>query len=334
MPFILSMKDTYRQSVEAATGGRNTVMYDDKGNPSVMVWVPRFNLKDVITGAPDTPHPAFIVNGVVKDGIWISKYQNVIHDNRAYSLPAQSVAHSINWDNAKAACEAKGTGWHMMTNAEWAAIALWSKKNGTMPRGNNNYGGDHAATHETAIRDTKDGDGKTLKTLSGTGPATWSHDHTPAGIFDLNGNVIEWVDGLRIEQGQIYLHNDNNFETPKDDLTQWLATGVYFDSEGGQLVMNSKRVTEMTKPLGRAIETLPAASAYTIPELIKYHALAKIDEESHGGDYISSDNRGSKFVSRGGYCTIGSNAGVFYAYGDNPRSNAHSSIGFRSSFVG
>ena len=334
MPFILSVKDTYRQSVEAATGGRNTVMYDDKGNPSVMVWVPRFNLKDVITGAPDTPHPAFIVNGVVKDGIWISKYQNVIHDSRAYSLPAQSVAHSINWDNAKAACEAKGTGWHMMTNAEWAAIALWSKKNGTMPRGNNNYGGDHSATHETAIRDTKDSNDKTLKTLSGTGPATWSHDHTPAGIFDLNGNVLEWVDGLRIEEGQIYLHNDNNFKTPKDDLEQWLATGVFFDVQDGTMVMNNKRTTEMTTGLGRPIESLAGATTYTIPELMKYHALAKADDESHGGDYIYADNRGSKFVSRGGNFTNGASAGVFYAFGHYPRANVHSYLGFRSSFVG
>ncbi|MHC8516975.1 SUMF1/EgtB/PvdO family nonheme iron enzyme [Sporosarcina sp. ITBMC105] len=333
MPFLLSVKDTYRQAVEAATGGRNTVMYDDKGNPSVMVWVPRFNLADVIDGAPNTPHPAFIVDGVVKDGIWISKYQNVIHDGRAYSLPGQAVAHSINWDNSKAACELKGPGWHMMTNAEWAAIALWSKKNGTMPRGNNNYGRDHAAAHETAITDTKDGDGRTLKTLSGTGPATWSHDHTPAGIFDLNGNVIEWVDGLRIEEGQIYVHKDNNFRTPKDDLAQWIATGAFFDVEGGGMVLNNRRVTEMTAGMGRTIETMKGAAGYTVPELIKYHALAPADAESHGGDYIYADNRGSRFVYRGGFYTSGSSAGVFFADGFLPRSYVSSNIGFRSAYV-
>jgi len=148
MSFILSVKDTYRQAVEAATNGKNTVMYDDKGNPSIMVCIPRFNLSDVIDGAPDTPHPAFIVNGVVKSEIWISKFQNIVHDNRAYSIPGVDPRVSVNFEQAKEYCANKGDGWHLMTNAEWAAIALWSKKNETMPRGNNNYGSDHSASYE------------------------------------------------------------------------------------------------------------------------------------------------------------------------------------------
>ncbi len=55
MSFILSTKDAYRQAVEAATDGKNTVMYDDKGNPSIMVRIPRFNIGDVIDGEL-TPH--------------------------------------------------------------------------------------------------------------------------------------------------------------------------------------------------------------------------------------------------------------------------------------
>lgn len=142
MPFVLSVKDAYRQAVESASGGKNTVMYDDKGNPSIMVMVPRFNLSDVIDGAPNLPHPAFVVNGAVKSEIWISKYQNVVHDGRAYSIPGMDPRTSVTYDQAKSYCAAKGPGWHLMTNAEWAAIALWCKKNGTMPRGNNNYGKD------------------------------------------------------------------------------------------------------------------------------------------------------------------------------------------------
>ena len=44
MAFVVSVKDSLRQSVEMATDGKNTVMYDDKGNPSVMVCIPKFNL--------------------------------------------------------------------------------------------------------------------------------------------------------------------------------------------------------------------------------------------------------------------------------------------------
>lgn len=67
MAFIYSIKDTYRAAVEAASGGKNTVMYDDQGNPSIMVVIPKFYLNDVITGAPHTVHPAFVVNGIEKE---------------------------------------------------------------------------------------------------------------------------------------------------------------------------------------------------------------------------------------------------------------------------
>ena len=51
----------------------NKLIYDDKGIPSVMVYVPKFKMSDVIDGAGDSTHPAFIINGKEVPGIWISK---------------------------------------------------------------------------------------------------------------------------------------------------------------------------------------------------------------------------------------------------------------------
>ena len=47
----------------------NKVITDDKGLPSVMVYIPKFKMSDVITGGSDSVHPAFIVDGVEKNGI-------------------------------------------------------------------------------------------------------------------------------------------------------------------------------------------------------------------------------------------------------------------------
>lgn len=354
MSFILSIKDTYRQAVEAATDGKNTVMYDDKGNPSIMVCIPRFNLSDVIAGAPDAPHPAFIVDGVVKNEIWISKFQNIVHDNRAYSLPGMDPRAYVNFDQAKQYSENKGKGWHLMTNAEWAAIALWCKKNGFFPRGNNNYGKDHSAPHERGRVTYTYDNGIIGRVATGSGPASWSHDGTNVGIFGLNGNVWEWVDGLRIENGKIYVHQDNDFSTPTDDLTQWVDTKTFFDNSsagdatqtdhivGGTVQLAGERTNPMytgdasSSPYyGRneiTFETLAAKAGFTIPELLKYLAIAPIDS-NHGQDRLYVRNYGSRFVYRGGAWNRGSGAGVFALFAGDPRSSSNPLIGFRSAYI-
>lgn len=349
MPFLFSIKDSYRHAVEAATGGKNTVMYDDLGNPSIMVFVPRFNLADVITSAPATPHPAFIVDGVVKDGIWISKYQNVIKDGRAYSLPGVAPGHSMTIDAASAASKAKGVGWHLMTNAEWAAIALWCKKNGFMPRGNNNNGKDHSMPHENGRLETPS---SPSRILTGTGPVSFAHDNTIAGIYDLNGNVNEFVDGLRLVDGKIYVHQDNNFNTP-DSLANWLDTGVFIDNSvpgndttgsnnaGGSPILSGSRDNPMYTGAntnvdyaygGTTFEALAAKSGYTVPDLMKYLAIAPLDS-SHGGDRFEVRNYGTRIPFRGGAWTSSSSAGVFSLNLLSQRSSASTTLGFRSAFV-
>lgn len=329
MPFIFSFKDTYRQAVEAASGGRNTVMYDDKGYPSIMVCIPRFNLSDVIDDAPNTPHPAFIVDGVHKKEIWVSKFQNIVHDGRAYSLPGQNPATSLDFYKAKSACTKKGKGWHLMTNAEWAALALWSKKNETMPRGNNDYGKDKSAPYERGV-EVASSDDRTTKVATGSGPASWSHDHTPFGVYDLNGNVREWVDGLRVIDGKIYVHKDNDFET-SDDISKFVDTEAYFDNVGG-LVLNSELSTDDPKYINTDFEGLKSESGFSVPDLLKHLAIAPT-EGDHGGDRLYVNLEGERFSSRGGSWAAGSSAGVFCLHLHHKSSNTSAALGFRSSLV-
>ena len=129
--------DQMAAAVSELSGGKNVVLLDDIGMPSIYVRIPKGKNSELVSGLSDN---VFNVDSVEKTAFYYSKYQNIIVNERAYSLGHRDPANSINWDAARKACENKGAGFHLATMAEWAYIALWCRKNGTMPHGNNNYG--------------------------------------------------------------------------------------------------------------------------------------------------------------------------------------------------
>jgi hypothetical protein len=346
--------DDMKLAVEALSGGKNTVLFDDLGMPSIMVRIPKFKVSDVIEGGSQDVHPAFIVNGVEKNQIYISKYQNIVMQDRAYSLPFKDPKVSLTFDQAKQYCENKGPGWHLMSNAEWAAIALWCKKNGTMPRGNNSYGCDHSAPHEKGIEAYFDTNtSKTGRVATGSGPASWAHDGTNDGIFDLNGNVYEWVGGLRLVDGEIQIIPNNNAAGHVDQSptgTLWkaiLPDGTLVDpGTVGTLKYDAETATpsgirintEVVNSTGentsvdKTFETVVAAEGVTIPTLLQTLALAPIDSQ-HGADRLYIRNAGERLPSRGGTWYDASIAGVFCLYLYVTRAYSYFDRGFRSAFV-
>ena len=54
---------------------------------SIMVRVPMFHSLNVLDGAPDAPHPMFVVDDMTVPEVYFSKYQNIVMHDRAYSLP-------------------------------------------------------------------------------------------------------------------------------------------------------------------------------------------------------------------------------------------------------
>ena len=358
MAVEIFVKDPFRQSVEAASGGKNTVMYDDKGYPSVMVRIPRFNLEDIDASLGTGVHPAFIVHGRTVSEIWIAKYPAKNINGRACSLPGVDPTVSINFDTAKSICEAKGEGWHLYNKTEQAAIALWCMKNGFYPRGNDRRGNSTQAPYETATPANYDGEGRICRTLTGTGPQSWNHDNTAWGISDLCGNVWEWCDGFRLVNGEICIVGEdntpmNNFDTQnqKDNFTGWIKTGVYFDGEtaGDDIqaprnpknlreVINNERIYpnytggDVDNYYGGVYQTfasLQAKSGYTPPTYLKQLALQPVNSDIPGGFYCRNYGERLPFVG-GNYASA---ASVFALHLQPPRSSVGVDVGLRSAFI-
>lgn len=197
-----------------AVDHNNVVIFDDRGIPSIMC---RFVRPKDTEEVP----AVFKIGDKVADAIYISKYPNIVIDGRAYSMPMADPTVNITFDGAVQACRCKGLGWHLMTAVEYEYLLNQSREKGTMPHGNTDWGKDYYHNDEQ---------GKVSnlgRTYTGTGPVTWNHDHTPYGVSDLNGNVWEWLAGLRIKDGVIefipdnkaaspYLDNWTNKEQPED----------------------------------------------------------------------------------------------------------------------
>ena len=370
--------DDLKLAVEALSGGKNTVLFDDdmgtggESYPSIMARLPQFTSLSVLTGAPDAPHPMFVIDDVPYPELMFSKYQNIVVNGRAYSLPAQDPRVYINFDDAQKACEAKGRGWHLATNAEYAGIALWCRQNGFMPRGNNYYGGDISAKHEQgSVCYTYNDNGTVRKgrTLTGSGPATWNHDGTTAGICDLNGNVWEWAGGLRLKNGEIQIIPHNNAAKhldQSDASVQWkavlqdgsivapgTANSLKIDNSvagndtqadpkvGGVPLISTSRqfpmytggdVNDYYGHNNCTFESLAAKSGVTVPMLLKILGIAP-PGEGLDGDYFWARNYGERLPLRGGNWGHTTGAGVFALHVYVARVHSNHAVGFRAAFV-
>lgn len=343
----------------------NFMKYDDKEMPTIMVYIPKFRLCDVLSTEDTSIHPAFRVNGDEIDGFYIGKFQTHHYNGRAYSLPGEDPSASAGHDTFVAYNRAKGQKYHEVTAAEWAAVALWCHKNGTEPKGNNNYGKDTTETLYKAIPTTHESDGRTARVATGTGPVTWSHDGTLAGIWDMNGNVWEWCTGLRLVHGELQILQDNNAASPTADLSAsskaWKAidatTGDLVTPNGSGTTANTvkldyvsskwKYVTTITssEDSGRSCQfkdiTCDAGIGADAKLLLQALAMLpdaelvgdKIDA-NYGGDYFYANNaQEERCLFRGGYWSNGASAGVFGSYLGDPRSYVYAGVGGRSALI-
>ena len=338
--FDIWAPDPERRAVEAATGGRCTIIRAPNGQASYMHIIPKFRCEDVAPGGElgTGVHPAFIVGGVEKDSFMVGMYQAYQDGSHFVSQPQRDPHASIDLDAARAGMQANGSGWHLMTNWEWAAIALWCMANGYQPTGNTNWGRSHVNTWETGRR--ADGgvpgnDSGVGRNLTGSGPMSWRHDGSPAGISDLVGSVWEWVDGLKLQDGRIILAPDNDYALSE---TGWVAQDMWLSSSGGVTFEATEGDVVRDGEIGddgygnsasaewRTMGGDPATQLLTRSLIMPNGTL-----DPEGRLYVR--NYGERLPCRGGSWSNGGNAGLAALALNNPRTSAYGTFGFRPAFI-
>lgn len=329
------------------------IILDDLGVPSVMVKVPLVYLDELRIGTAHTPHPAFIINDKVVPYIYVSKYINVIKNNRAYSLPNQDPANYVNFDRAVEVCYNKGAGWHLMTAAEWGVLHNLITAQGLEPRGNTNNGRHHSKTYEHGVLSPTNQSGA-YRTLTGTGGDTWE----ALGVSDIVGNVNKWV-VARLVDGEIQIIPNNNAAIHNTDLSKtsaaWKAilqdgslvapgtagtlkfdyTGDPANATTGFHITTALEHQQANDAAGYGAKdfgTLTAKTGVTVPDLLKALALFPNTDKT-GRGYIYFRNNGERLLIRGGSYGSSGDAGEAYGHFYFERSRSLAYLGLFSAYV-
>ena len=337
------------QGAVAVFGANNKVIFDDTGMPSIMYGLPKMKYSDIITGGTDEVLPFWVVDGEEKNTIWVSKFLNIVENDRAYSLAGKLPRAYITFDQALAACRKKGNGWHLNQTGIFGAINLLSQKLGTVPHGNTNYGKDYYHSYEKGIQPQ----GEANRTLTGSGEPTWYHNHDMSGIADICGNLWEWTGGMRLMDGEIQIIPYGNSMKIDCDMsaesTLWKAImpdgtlvepgtagTLKFDqtsaSAGIRINTAVEYPTEGEAYRNIAFKSLAAKDGVNIPNLLIAMGLFPEESATYGNDQIWMRNHGERLPFRGSAFGNTSNSGASALGLSSPRSLSNGDIGFRSAF--
>lgn len=194
--------------------------------------------------------------------------------------------------------------YHLVTPFEWASVAYWCAMN-TQPKGNNSYGNDSTdsdadGTTFGQLDPTEPSTSTTDRVLTGTGPRTWSHNQQASGVWDLNGNVWEWVDLKVTANGTTIVITDG------------------FPGAGYSLSIASNYVNQLE------------ATDVTVKTMAIPSTLSTANTD-YGSDYCWVNVAANTYAAiRGGDWSYGSNAGVLSLVLGNVPSSTYTNIGFRA----
>ena len=201
--------------------------------------------------------------------------------NNAVSTASGSPWVSINWNDAKTKAAAIGSGYHLITEAEWMTIAAnvlsvgsnW--QSGTVGSGSTYRGHSDNSPANALAASTNDSDG-----YNGTGNTTGEQRRTMTltngeVIWDLAGNVWEWTDQT-ITGNQPGLPTDTGFS-----WREWNNSSLFMNGLG-----------QLSRPESISAAAKNWSSGNNIGQLNSYVGDTSGRAFRRGGNWYNSGNAG------------------------------------------
>ena len=240
-----------------------------------------------------------------RDYVYIGKYKC----NSSYkSVTGASPIVNITRATARTGITGLGSGYYMQDFAMWWTLRMlylvemadWNSQTKI------GYGcGNGSSVQNTGASNTMSyhtGTMKSSRTTYGVGVKY-------RGIEDLWGNVLEWIDGIRFSDADVYV-----FKTPSQ----------YSDSSGG-----TKVGTRPTSSNYISAWSIPSVSGY---EWALYPSAVSGSGTTYVADFCSYDSSGVVLCAGGSYHQ-NQNFGLFYLNGDSTATGSYGNVGVRLQYL-
>ena len=293
------------------SGENNIVVYTKQNVYSKKIYLSDYKYKN------PCPDGYILVPGNIDLGtsnFCVMKYEAKNVSGIATSQAAETPWLIINQIDARAACAALGSGYHLITDAEWLTIARLASENpsnwnsskvgvGTISRGWTNTGNTGVApsTGISCLYNTG------ANTCNSTGSFIYKRTLNISGsmIWDFSGNVWEWDNDTISAFSRYYGGGNGWMSYNSDDGTGKIATSPKFPSL--KLPPNGWNANQ---GMGRYFDGGSSSGTWT------------------GSAYTGIE---AGFL-RGGDWNFGANAGLFALYLDDVPLSLLAGIGFRCSY--
>lgn len=291
------IKDSLRQSVEAASGGKQTVLYSPKGQATFMSIFEKVDLStfsDELTGT----HPAFIINGKEVSQLFIGTYQGTVINGELVSQPWSAPTNGLLISAYRNAIAAMGAGHHLMTMPEWGLVAAYDNT-GAQTLGNTNAG----ASHLDSTKKGKVIAGQANQIYTGSGPVEFRLNAKYNGPSDLVGNRFQICDGFRFASDELQIVENNNAAMSGFDLGVNSANWRAINGQTGALITPAYSGAINTDYVATTQNSIRLASATVNADYGIYNLQAKVPTLT-GSNQIQP--AALKFLRAMGICSISS----------------------------